>query len=155
MTDTLMGASTWEDALFRQIRAHVEAEAGVEQEYESLAETVDAPDVRYLINLILDDEKRHHRLLGQLAEAVRSFVEADRAPDVPAITRLEQPDALVAATKRFLAVEKEDARALRHLLRELQPVEDTTLWSLLVRLMLLDTEKHIEILRFVRKRAKL
>jgi hypothetical protein len=29
------------------------------------------------------------------------------------------------------------------------------LWALLVRLMLLDTEKHIEILRFVQRRAKI
>ena len=33
-------------------------------------------------------------------------------------------------------------------------MKDTTLWQLLVKVMELDTEKHAEILRFVRKHAR-
>ena len=38
--------------------------------------------------------------------------------------------------------------------RELHGVKDTTMWHLLVRLMEMDTSKHLEILQFVRKHAK-
>ena len=49
--------------------------------------------------------------------------------------------------------EARDARELKRLQRELRDVKDTTLWSLLVDLMQRDTQKHIAILRFVRKHA--
>ena len=93
--------------------------------------------------------------MGQLARAVKALVENDTSPEIPWLRHLEDPKDLLDATKRFLAVERDDAKHLRQLMRELHDVEDTTLWALLVRLMLLDTEKHIEILRFVQRRAKI
>lgn len=153
MTD-VQGASVWEHTLLEMLQRHVAEEEGVEAGYRALAAETEAKDVRFLIELILEDEARHHRWLGQLANSVRALVEQDPDADIPWIGRLDHRSELLEATKRFLAIERADARHLRQLMRELHEVEDTTLWALLVRLMLLDTEKHIEILRFVQRRAK-
>ena len=56
--------------------------------------------------------------------------------------------------EELIAQEKRDADELHRLAKELRDVKDTTVWQLLVRLMEMDTAKHIEILKFVRKHAK-
>jgi len=144
----------WEATLLQMVNGHVKEEAQIEEDYRRLATEIDAADIRFLIELILEDEERHHRWLAQLASSVKALVDLDPSPDIPWIRPLHDGEELAAATKRFLAIEREDARHLRQLIKELHEVEDTTLWALLVRLMLLDTEKHIEILRFVQRRAK-
>jgi bacterioferritin (cytochrome b1) len=93
--------------------------------------------------------------MGQLADAVKALINNDTSPAIPWLRHLDDQKELLDATRRFLAVERDDAKQLRQLMKELHDVEDTTLWALLVRLMLLDTEKHIEILRFVQRRAKI
>ena len=55
------------------------------------------------------------------------------------------------STEELLQSEKRDTSELKHLQRELHDVKDVTLWSLLVDLMQRDTEKHIALLRFVKK----
>lgn len=155
MSEDVVGASFWERSLLEMLQAHEAEEADVEQAYRQLAEQINAPDVRFLINLVLEDEERHHRWLGQLANSVKALAVDDHNPDIPWVGRLDDKDELRAATKRFLNIERQDAKGLRHLMRELHDVEETTLWALLVKLMLLDTEKHIEILRFIEHRTRL
>jgi len=48
-----------------------------------------------------------------------------------------------------LAAEEKDRAELRRLRKQLKPFEETTLWALIVDLVLLDTEKHTRILRFI------
>jgi hypothetical protein len=53
-----------------------------------------------------------------------------------------------------IAEEERDADDLGRLAKELREVKDTTMWHLIIRLMEMDTAKHLEILNFVRKHAK-
>jgi len=155
MTETAVGVSVWEQTLLEMLESHVHEEEEVENDYRSLAEQVAAPDVQFLIRLILEDEERHHRWLGQLASSVRALTTGDPRPEIPWLGQLEDRDVLREATKRFLRVERADAKGLRHLIKELKDVEETTLWALLVKIMLLDTQKHVEILRFIEHRTRL
>jgi hypothetical protein len=56
-------------------------------------------------------------------------------------------------TERLLESERADAKELHRLAGVMKDVKDTTLWWLLVRLMEMDTAKHIEILEFARRHA--
>ena len=58
------------------------------------------------------------------------------------------------ATDRFLAFERADLKSLRQLEKELRPVRDTTLFSVLIQVMEFDTKKHIAILEFIRRSAE-
>ncbi len=122
--------------------------------YEQLS--TEAPDesVRYLIGLILEDELRHHRLLAELGNAIAwgstGLPQATAVPRLPASIS----GALLEQTRLLLKSEEADARALRRIRKELRPFADTTLWVLVIDLMLLDTNKHATILRFLERRRK-
>lgn len=156
MSDTLIGASVWEDDLYRHLSTHIASEIDLLTAYKSAADESKSAAFRYLANLIIEDEKRHHRVFEELSNALRSDVEM--RPIEPAVPDMagfgDMPQKVVDLTDTLLAREEEDAAELRMLSRQLRDVRDTTLWQLLVKIMELDTEKHAEILRFVRKHAK-
>ncbi len=154
MAEKAPGASVWEAALLELLESHAADEADSEASYAELSSQVGAGDIKFLMDLILDDERRHHRWMAQLADSVRTLSGDALSPPIPSLGRIANPAALLHASRQFLAVERSDAKKLRHLLRELRDVEDTTLWAVLVRMMLADTTKHIEILRFIEMRAK-
>jgi rubrerythrin len=61
---------TKRDELGKDIKTHIELEAKAIQTYEELIPEMDDPGPKQVIKYILDDEKRHHRLLTQLYELV-------------------------------------------------------------------------------------
>jgi rubrerythrin len=159
MSSDIVGASVWERELFEHFRSHVDNERELIAEYGGLAESTSVPGFRYLAELILADEERHHRLFADLAETIRAEAEF-RFSDSPVppilLARLPEDERqrILELTDRFLALEREDQRDLGRLAKQLEPVRDTTLWQLLVRLMQADTDKHIQILRFIRDRVR-
>ena len=120
-------------------------------EYAAIAEATESKALNYVINLLLDDERRHHRYFNELASSLKS--ESELSGDDPVVPRLDLDRVdraeLRETTERLLEHEKSDAKELERLRKELRDVKDTTLWGLLVDIMLRDTEKHIAILRFV------
>ncbi|MGD0084691.1 MAG: hypothetical protein ABSD78_16090 [Acidimicrobiales bacterium] len=150
---SLAGASAWEAELYQHLQEHAKSEEHAQSEYRSIADSTPEHDVRFLIELILEDEIRHHRLIAQLSDALRSLVKGANDPPIPWLSPQRPRPELLAATKEFLAAERDDLKELKRLQKELRPVEDTTLWALVVRLLVLDTGKHIEILRFIEQQA--
>ena len=144
---------SWDADMLGRLADHVRAESTLIDEYAEAARTVDEPDVRYLIELIVDDEARHHRNFAEIVHAVESVRSwRDVEPSVPPRGTRPLSAELRATTERFLEAEREDRRHLKDLRRRLAPVADTTLWALLVDMMLLDTEKHIRILETIAAR---
>jgi len=152
---TELSGSVFDEQLLEHFNQHVEGELGLLDAYQELRDR--GPDhVRYLVDLILSDEVRHHQTFVELANRLRSDIDyRDYEPKVPFLQK-DRADstALVEATNRFLAFEREDRKSLRQLEKELRPLRNTTLFSLLVKLMELDTEKHIAILEFIRRSAE-
>jgi len=146
-------ASTWERGLYAHLIDHVQNERELLEEYVTAAEATDSKALAYLVNLLIDDERRHHILFSELAAALKSDSEL-RAED-PAIPRMDLRSAdrssIRELTDRLIKREHEDLRELKKLEKELRNVKDTTLWALLVDLMQRDTDKHIAILRFARR----
>lgn len=143
--------SAWERDLWSHVTAHVDQEQALLDDYADIAASTGSKAFRYLVELLVEDEVRHHELLVGLADAVQAM--ADVRADDPAVPYLDfdrvDGGAVRAATRALLAREREDARELRRLRRALRGVEDTTLWALVVDLMRRDTAKHAAILRFV------
>ena len=149
-----VGLSVWEQQLYETLTSHIETEGELLAEYDDLA-AHSGGHVRYLVEMIGEDEARHHRLFEQWANSLRAFpLEADGPDAVPAVHAEADPERVVNVAGRLLLVEHDDEKELRKLRRELGDVEDTTLWALLVDLMRLDTEKHIRILEFLRRHAR-
>lgn len=157
MTDeSSAGPSPWERDLYAHLSSHVQGERGLLEEYKAAADASPSKALRYLVNLLIEDEIRHHRLFNELAQSLKSeSLHSGEEPVVPYFDLDRSPDraAVIELTDQLLEREQQDSSELKRLRRELRDVKDTSLWGLLVDLMARDTEKHIAILRFARKHA--
>ena len=150
--DRLVGASVLEQEAFDALVAHERDEQGVISAYESFAESTESAVVRFLIELIVEDERRHHEVLEQLANTIRaqSTLE-DASPRVPYLDVHRGRDrALLQATKRFLEVERDDRAHLRVLAKTVGACGGEV-DAFVVDLLRMDTERHIRILKFIER----
>jgi len=124
-------------------------------EYARVAESTESKSLKYVIDILLEDERRHHRYFNDLASSLKS--EAELSGDDPVVPRLDFDrvgrEELRDTTDRLLDNERDDLKELQRLRKELHDLKDTTLWRLLVDIMIHDTEKHIDILKFVEHHA--
>lgn len=155
-TDPPRGASPWELDLWNHLTSHVEAERGMLEEYSAVAQQTKSKAFGYLVRLLIEDEIRHHRMFTELAKSLKA--EAELMGEDPVVPNMDfvlaDRVAVLDATKKLMENEEQDARELKRLQRELRDVKNTSLWGLLVDLMQRDTQKHIAILRFVKKHAR-
>jgi hypothetical protein len=142
-----------ETELFSHLSGHAAREGEILEEYVQAVEATQSKALAYLIEILMEDERRHHRWFAELAsslEADASFSGAE-----PAVPRMDfhRADRVAVrdVTARLLEHEMADEKELNRLQRELKDVSGTTLWGLLVELMQRDTEKHIAVLTFVKK----
>jgi hypothetical protein len=152
----ITGASVWEQEIYDYVCGHVATEGAILDEYQRLAEDESgSPAFRYLANLILADERRHHQLFNDLAASIRQMAELRLEDEpIPSLHGLRADrERIKAATDQLLATERADVKELKQFAKKLKEVHDTTLWGLLVELMQDDTAKHIKILSFIRERA--
>lgn len=155
-THQLVGASVWEQQLYDHLTGHEDDERELLLEYQRAAADSQSPAFRYLASLIIEDEVRHHRVIAELAQSLQ--LDAELRPGDPAVPRLggwgPDPGRIADVADRLVRHEELDLEDLRKLRKDLEPLRETTLWALLVKLMELDTVKHMEILNFVRRHAK-
>lgn len=158
MTDTARPrptGSVFEEAMLEHIAEHIDSEQDVLAGYLRLAETSPDEYVRYLANLIVGDERRHHQLFVEMRNRVLADVTwREHSPETPRVTVPDDREALAREAERYIAVEERDAEELRRLRRQVRPMKDTSLLSLMVELMELDTQKHLRILEFIRRSAQ-
>lgn len=150
----MTGASAGTRDLVSLLERHGSEEAELLAIYEDLAENSSNEGARYLIGLILEDERRHHRLLVEMANAMAwgaPSVSPDKA--TPMISRSMDGEFL-QLTRKLRRGEEADYRKLRRLRKHLHPFWRTTMWTLLVEVMMLDTKKHATILRFLERRSR-
>ncbi len=147
------GLSSWESEVHDHLAAHLAAEGPLLAIYDELASRSGAEYVTFLVGLILEDEARHHELLLRFVNSLAlAAVPNPDGPVLPERGRVRNPDELVALTDRLIELEKDDARSLKRLRRELRDTRDVALWDLVTELMARDTDKHLAILGFVRDR---
>jgi hypothetical protein len=155
MSDTIPGASVFEQRLYDHVIAHIEGEREALREYQRVAERSGSTAFAFLTKLILEDERRHHLMLDDLAHTIRTSAEmSPEAPPVPDLDLHKDREAILEATEVLLAIEKQDDRELAALTKELRDFKDTTLWALMLQIMRSDNAKHRAILGFVRSHAR-
>jgi len=119
MTDTTNdpphGASAWELDLWTHLTSHVAAERGLLDEYSKVAEQSSSKALRYLVNLLIEDEIRHHRIFTELAESIKAEAELREEdsiiPDLDFVGS-ERAEVL-AATQKLMEHEDQDAHELQ------------------------------------------
>jgi rubrerythrin len=153
--DVPSGLSVWERDVYQLLVDHVAKESEVLGRYDDLLAD-STGHVRFLLELIAEDEARHHSVFEQWAETFRGFATlVEPGPDgVPNMVPERDPQRLVEALEALLDLEKDDAKQLKDLEKRFKDFRHTTIWPLLAELMALDTQKHIQILEFLLDHAK-
>jgi hypothetical protein len=148
-----IGWSVGETELYAHLSGHASREGAMLDEYAKAATATQSKALAYLVEILMEDERRHHRWFAELASSLEA--DASFSGTEPAVPRMDfhRADRVTvrAVTERLLDHEKADERELNRLQKELQDVSGTTLWGLLVELMQRDTDKHIAVLTFVKK----
>ena len=148
-----IGWTVAETELFSHLSGHAKREGAILEEYAQAAMATESKALAYLVEILMEDERRHHRWFAELASSLEA--DASFSGTEPVVPRMDfhRADRVAVrdVTDRLLDHEKADEKELSRLQRELRDVSGTTLWGLLVELMQRDTEKHIAVLTFVKK----
>jgi rubrerythrin len=146
-----IGLSVWERELFEHLVDHKRHEDELTDQYEQLASEAGG-HVAYLLRLVMEDERRHHRLFDEWCNALRANAEMHEVePQVPYLAKTDRPDDVLASVRTFLAAERADEKDLARLKKLVKDVRNTTLWNVLLDVMELDTRKHITLLEFIER----
>ncbi len=144
------GASVATHEVVEALSRHGREEGELLERYRRFVQEAESPAARYLVQLILEDEEQHHRMLEELANTIAwGWVSGTPQDVVPVSPWGTGRGPLVGETRALLRYELKDRTELRHLRRRLRSYGDVPLWGLLVDLMRSDTEKHIDIHRFI------
>jgi len=145
------GASPSTYEVVEALDRHGREEGELLERYRRFVDESESPAARYLVRLILEDEKRHHRVLEDLANTIAwgglKGTPEQVVPDFA--TKYRGDETLLSETQALLGHELRDRTQLRRLRRRLRTCGDVALWELLMDLMRSDTDKHIRILRLI------
>jgi hypothetical protein len=140
--------------LLDAVERHALAEQDALMQYEYLRTASGDPVVALVMQLILEDEERHHGLLKRIEATLRDALEWTHSPAALPISvppRLPIPDELVETANALIKEERAGARYLRDLAQQEKPVSGG-LQGLLIEMMAMDSEKHARLLQFVHDR---
>ena len=143
------------EKLVNEFEAHERQEGEFLKRYKELAAMSDNRMIKFLLQMIVSDEERHHAIARAMASTLKGDLNWTRPDD--AIRGLYDLKAekgnLLGVTEDFIAIEKEGINEYRSLTKESKGYY-RDLFVLLFRSMIRDSEKHIEILEFLRNRLK-
>jgi hypothetical protein len=145
--------STTED-LLSVLNAHVDGESEHIEAYRRLSHTIEDPIVKLLMDLIVEDEQRHHELMLRMAARLRDDLETTHS----AYALPYAPSPHNGRLRAFAAIVEEHARDERHGVRELRRLADDAgliydgLFRLILETMADDSAKHERVMRFVLQR---
>jgi rubrerythrin len=146
------------ERLLQAVERHATLEADALDQYEYLAQVSGDPVIALVMRLILDDEVRHHGLLGRIAATLRDALYWTHTPaSLPKSDTHATPtpaaEELATVARALIEEERTGARALRDLATR-QKGLDGGLDSLLLEMMAMDSDKHARLLQFVHKRLE-
>jgi ferritin-like protein len=142
--------------LLDAVERHASAEHDALAEYAFVAEASADPVVALVMQLILEDEERHHGLLRRIEATLRDALYWTHSPSALPPTSLPQPPLsrdLVAIARNLVEEERSGARMMRELAHREKGI-DAGLDSLLLEMMAMDSEKHAHLLQFVQQRLE-
>jgi hypothetical protein len=143
------------ERLFNEFEAHEAKEEKALEEYKKLAREVSSPATRFILQLIISDEEKHRAVIHAMLATLRGSLlwtkpegSLEGVGDMAAINgRLRE------TTEEFIRLEKEGIRDYQRLSEESKGYYHG-LFQLLLDSMTRDSEKHIQLLEFLRTSLK-
>jgi rubrerythrin len=143
------------ERLMNEFEAHEGEEEKILRHYRQVAGETKNPLVKMLLQLIISDEEKHRALTHSMLSTLKGDLTWTKPDD--AIRGLydigEAKEKLLAVTEAFIRLEKEGLKGSKGLIKGSKGYHHGV-FALFLRCMITDTEKHIDILEFLRQRLK-
>jgi rubrerythrin len=142
------------ERLFNHFEAHEAKEEKSLEQYRKLARNLTNPATRFILQLIISDEEKHRAVIHAMLATLRGSMlwtaeeSLQGAPD-PAATNAT----LRETTKELIRLEKDGIKEYKKLAEDSKGYYHG-LFKLLLDSMIHDSEKHIELLEFLRASLK-
>ncbi len=143
------------ERLANEFEAHEAEEGKFLRQYKDLAGTTKNRMIKFLLQLIISDEEKHHAITHAMVSTLKGDLNWTRPDD--AIRGLydlgEDKEKLLKLTEDFIRVEKQGITEYKKLIKESKGYY-RDLFVLLFQSMVYDSEKHVKILEFLRQRLR-
>jgi rubrerythrin len=143
------------EKLANEFEAHEGQEGSFLKQYKELVGQTDNRMVKFLLQMIISDEEKHHAITHAMLSTLKGDLNWTSPTD--AIRGLydlkNEKEKLLALTENFIRVEKTGINEYKQLIKECKGYY-RDLFGLLFRSMIHDSEKHVEVLEFLRDRLK-
>lgn len=143
------------ERIMNEFEAHEGQEGKFTQRYREIAGKSKNPFVKFLLQLIISDEEKHHTVTHAMVSTLRGGLTWTKTEG--AINGLadlgSEKDELLKLTEDFIQLEKKGIKEYRGLIKRTKGYYQG-LFVLLLQSMIRDSEKHVEILEFLRQRLK-
>ena len=143
------------ERLLNEFESHEIQERDFLRQYKEVASTVQAPVIKFLLQLIISDEEKHHAVTHAMVSTLRGDLNWTRPED--AIRGLydlvEGRKKLLAVTEQFIRTEKDGILECKNLTKVSRRYYKG-LFGLLLKCMIDDSHKHVEILEFLKDKLK-
>ncbi len=143
------------ERLMNEFEAHEGEEEKILRQYRDATAQTKNPLVKTLLQLIISDEEKHRALMHSMLSTLKGDLTWTKPED--AIRGLydigEAKEKLLAVTEAFIRLEKEGLKESKALIKESKGYHHGV-FALFLRCMIADTEKHIDILEFLRQKLK-
>ncbi len=143
------------ERLLKEFESHDGKEGEIIRSYKEIATKSKDTLIKFLLQMIISDEERHHAVMHAMASSLRGSINWTKPEDPsPSLSELgEEKGEVMKLTADFIKIEKEGIKESKELSKSTKGYYQG-LFTLLVTTMIHDSEKHVEILDFLRKRLK-
>ena len=143
------------EKLLNEFEAHEGKEEQTIETYRKMLSDIRDPVTRFVMQMILSDEEKHRAVTHSMVSTLRGSLTwtkpagslEGRADE----TKVNQQ--LLTATDEFISLEKSGIKEYKVLLRQSEDYYHG-LFKILLNSMIRDSEKHVELLEFIRQRVK-
>jgi bacterioferritin (cytochrome b1) len=143
------------ERVMNAFEAHESEEAKFTRRYKEIAEKYKNPLVKFLLQLIISDEEKHHAVTHAIMSTLKGSLNWTNPED--AITGLydlvKEKDELLRITEDFIQLERKGIKEYKTLIKACDRYYQG-LFTLLLKTMIDDSEKHVEILEFLREKLE-
>jgi rubrerythrin len=143
------------ERLLQEFESHEFQERDFLRQYKEVAATVQAPLIKFLLQLIISDEEKHHAVTHAMVSTLQGDLNWTKPDDaIRGLYELgEERKKLLAVTKEFIRTEKDGILECKNLTKVSRRYYKG-LFGLLLKCMIDDSQKHVEILQFLKNKLK-
>ena len=154
-TKAELGGISPVERLLNEFEAHETKEEKSIEQYKKLMGDLPNPVTRFLMQLIISDEEKHRAVIHAMVATLKGSLTWTKPEGSLESTRelCKTNDRLRAITEEFIELEKEGIRESKKLVKQSRGYYHGV-FKILLDSMIRDSEKHIELLEFLKASLK-